>query len=133
MTTTQIIDSPLGDIRVTVTNAQKLINYNGDRWEHYSYTAWVTYQGRTLRTPYSRGTGLAHSGFDFREILTSIALDATSADMSFHDFCDEFGYDSNSIKARHIYDACDRMWHSIKRVFHGRVREFYDYAETLDN
>lgn len=40
------------------------------------------------------------------DILYSLKVDADAGSMSFIDFCDNFGYDSDSIKATDIYRAC---------------------------
>lgn len=36
---------------------------------------------------------------------------------TFEDFCGEFGYDDDSIKAKEIFEAVDKEWHSVKRFF----------------
>ena len=39
-------------------------------------------------------------------VLYSILLDGSAIDMSFHDWCGDYGYDTDSISARSTYDAC---------------------------
>lgn len=39
-------------------------------------------------------------------VLYSILLDGSAIDMSFHDWCGDYGYDTDSISARATYDAC---------------------------
>ena len=39
-------------------------------------------------------------------VLYSLLLDASGADENFHDWCDSFGYDSDSRKALATYEAC---------------------------
>lgn len=56
-----------------------------------------------------------------RSILLSTALDATSYDTAtdFEDFCGEFGYSDDSIKALKIYNACKRISKGWERVSDG--------------
>ncbi len=39
-------------------------------------------------------------------VLQCLVLDSGAMDMCFSDWCDECGYDSDSLKARNIYDTC---------------------------
>jgi len=50
------------------------------------------------------------------DILASINYEQ-EAEESFEDFCDAFGYDSDSIKASKIFDAVKKMNADLKRVF----------------
>jgi hypothetical protein len=40
------------------------------------------------------------------DLLYSLQLDCASGDRSFADWCADFGYDSDSIKALNVYQAC---------------------------
>lgn len=40
------------------------------------------------------------------DVLHSLILDASAVDENFDDWCDTFGYSSDSIKALNIYKAC---------------------------
>ena len=41
-----------------------------------------------------------------REVLSALLLDASAIDHSFPDWCAEYGYDADSMKARAMYDSC---------------------------
>lgn len=43
---------------------------------------------------------------ELEDILHSMAMDGTAADESFQDWCDNFGYDTDSLKAFNTYQAC---------------------------
>lgn len=40
------------------------------------------------------------------DVLQSLFLDASAADLNFHDWCAEYGYSDDSIKALNTYKAC---------------------------
>lgn len=50
------------------------------------------------------------------DILESLRLDASARLMSFQDWCDEFGYDQDSIKALNLYTQCSNTWDLLKRA-----------------
>lgn len=43
---------------------------------------------------------------DYDSFLESILSDSEALDMTFEDFCDEFGYDSDSRKAFKVWESC---------------------------
>jgi hypothetical protein len=45
---------------------------------------------------------------DIDDILYSLILDSQAGNETFDDFCDNFGYDNDSIKANDIYRACQK-------------------------
>lgn len=57
------------------------------------------------------------------DVLSSLLLDAEAVDMSFTDWCDTFGSDSDSIKARNTYDACCAIGQELRNLFLAAERE----------
>jgi hypothetical protein len=62
---------------------------------------------------YFTGTGLRSKKFpnkpvkpEMRDVLESLILDASAADYNFADWCSEYGYSDDSIKALNTYKAC---------------------------
>lgn len=51
------------------------------------------------------------------EVLSCLALDARAGEMSFTEFCDEFGYDDDSRRAWEMWQACRRTADRLRRVF----------------
>ena len=65
-------------------------------------------------------------------VLSSLLLDSSSAEQNFHDWCDELGYDKDSIKAQGIYNACCETLTKMRSFFTGTERQamqeiLYDY------
>jgi len=48
------------------------------------------------------------------DVLYSLILDSQAGAESFDDFCDNFGYDNDSIKANEIYKACQKNAKKVK-------------------
>lgn len=57
-----------------------------------------------------------------KDVLFSLMMDDVS-EMSFNDFCDEFGYDNDSIKALKIYEGCQRETKAYYDMFDSEERE----------
>lgn len=51
------------------------------------------------------------------DVLHSLTLDGQAADMSFHDWCADYGYDSDSIKALGIYNECCKTGRELRAMF----------------
>lgn len=64
------------------------------------------------------------------DVLYSLILDAQSGSYSFDDFCDEFGYDNDSIKAFETYKACQTNAKKVKQFIKNldeAIELFQDY------
>lgn len=56
-------------------------------------------------------------------VLYSLLNDAESAEQNFHDWCDCFGYDKDSIKAQGVYNACCEILTKMRAFFTGTERK----------
>lgn len=67
--------------------------------------------------------GAAHTSAPTKhDILYSLIMDDVS-DMNFDDFCANFGYDEDSIKALRTYEACQKQTKEFYNVFNAEERE----------
>lgn len=55
-------------------------------------------------------------------VLHSLLMDASGAEQNFHDWCDEYGYDKDSIKAQATYNACCEILAKLRGFFTGTER-----------
>lgn len=67
-----------------------------------------------------------------RDVLYSLVLDAEALDMSFDDWCETFGYDTDSRKAEATYRMCCELGHQLAAIIGhpaiSQLREaFQDY------
>lgn len=51
------------------------------------------------------------------DVLHSLILDASAADENFHDWCANFGYSNDSIKAMNTYKACLEVAQALRKHF----------------
>lgn len=55
-------------------------------------------------------------------VLYCLFSDAEACEMSYQDWCDNFGYDSDSIKALNTYRACEATGHELRKLFDFNTR-----------
>ena len=60
------------------------------------------------------------------DIIYCIVADAQCVQWnnSFEDFCSEFGYDTDSRSAERIYNACEKTYNNIQRLFNSDGFDF---------
>jgi len=56
------------------------------------------------------------------DVLECLVSDMDAGDQSFHDFCDNFGYDRDSIKALDTYRACMESGEKLRRALGGEYQ-----------
>ena len=84
-------------------------------------------KGREWHTDYY--TGLGHRS-NLRPVtpcaaapLSCLLLDASGADQNFQDWCADYGYDSDSVKALNVYTACCQTLADLRRMFSADERQ----------
>ena len=50
-------------------------------------------------------------------VISSLLMDMDGAEMSFRSWCDNYGYDNDSITAFKTYQACDKIAQDMNKVF----------------
>lgn len=56
-------------------------------------------------------------------VLSSLLMEAQSGEQNFHDWCDELGYDKDSIKDQATYNACCETLNKMRSFFTGTERQ----------
>lgn len=54
-------------------------------------------------------------------VLSSLVMDANAGYLTFYEFCMDYGYDDDSIKAKKTYDQCKENADKIKRILHNEI------------
>lgn len=116
-------------------------------WPHYLWNVVVIYKGGAWSFPYKCGLGHIEKkpGYNpdpkppYREgtiayeqwineafrpkkpnvsdIMHSILMDSEANSMSFNDWCDNFGYDTDSMKALRTYQSCCEEGEMLRKAF----------------
>lgn len=100
-----------------------------DEWKKTSnkWQVKLSYFNKEYVTDFYMGSGLASKyGVPKRpkkkDVLYSMIMDDVSG-LSFNDFCDEFGYDNDSIKALETYKVCEKETQIYYDMFDSEERE----------
>lgn len=100
-----------------------------DEWKRTSkkWQVKLIYFDKEYVTDFYMGCGLVDENGkpkkpSKKDVLFSIMMNDVSG-MSFNDFCSEFGYDNDSIKALKIYEGCQRETEAYYDMFDSEERE----------
>ena len=66
------------------------------------------------------------------DVLHCLFLDASARDMSFIDWADNYGYDTDSIRANKIYDACVENAVKLRTALSKDYVNIREYIEELE-
>lgn len=80
--------------------------YTFPDWAKQGWNITLRYQGKRAQFRfYGGGASKTPTASD---LVWAVAVDSTALTESFNDWCYEYGYDTDSIKARSTYKACQR-------------------------
>jgi hypothetical protein len=74
----------------------------------YDYLVTLKLEGRELETEYHMGPALEQDP-DAENVLSSLLLDASCGEMSFEEYCSDFGYDTDSRRHHKTWKACKKL------------------------
>jgi hypothetical protein len=66
------------------------------------------------------------------DILNSLFLDSDALEYSFEDWCDNYGYSNDSIKAEGIYKECIKTAHKLKKALGNKYSEVKAEIDALE-
>jgi hypothetical protein len=66
-------------------------------------------------------------------VLECLFLDSDAHDYSFSEWCDNCGYDNDSIKARAMYDACIEEYFKLRKALGSKYNEIKKIVEDISN
>ena len=83
------------------------------------YKCKISYQKRSGVFEYTDSVVNTTEGREpeIKDVLYCLVMEYTSGSETFQDFCDEFGYDNDSIKSLNIFKACQKNSEKMKRIF----------------
>lgn len=104
------------------------IKVDGDgprRWEHHAWTVTLSRGNEQLESPFRQG--LAHNAEPtLPEVIGCMVSDARACEGTFDEFCDGYGYDTDSRRALATYDAC----RAISAGMHRLLGDDFDAVAT---
>ena len=101
---------------------------SGKGWKRDAWNVRIASGKAFLETSYYTGLGLRSKAKNrflqdrpqkpaAADVLHSLTLDAQANDMSFQDWCGDFGYSDDSIEAFDTYRACCKIATQLRAVF----------------
>lgn len=117
------------NIKIYVQPTFKTREEAKDEWKHKAnkWQVKLVYFDKEYVTDFYMGPELVNKMGrpkkpTIKDVLYSIIMDDVS-NMNFNNFCDEFGYDNDSIKALKIYEACQKETEAYYDMFDSEERE----------
>ena len=92
---------------------------------HYRFEIRMSYNGKRCYFRYATSYNDWRNGketldeSDYMNALNCVLSDSYAAQCSFKDFCSEFGYSDDSIKALKTYKECKRSAERLNKLFSG--------------
>jgi hypothetical protein len=102
-------------IRIESEYAEANPNMGDEKWQANHYKVILKRKGKQLTTFFSMG--LAHTQEPTAEdVLNSLASDAAGIEnaRSFEDWCNHYGYDTDSRRAEKTFNVCERQAEKLK-------------------
>lgn len=87
-----------------------------DDWNCDAWRVSFAYPGKPAQE-FEFYTGLGLRAPHVADALHSLILDSSACESSFSEWCAEYGYSDDSIKARETYDACRANTDKLRQVF----------------
>lgn len=117
------------NIKIYVQTAFKTREDMNDEWKKKAnkWQVKLVYFDKEYVTDFYMGSRLVNRKGKLKkptkkDVLHSIMMDDVS-NMNFNNFCDEFGYDNDSIKALKIYEECLKETEAYYNMFDSEERE----------
>lgn len=103
-------------IKVKVTPGTTMPVSKMDDWmlSAYHYTVKLTYKGRSLTTPFFTGKAWNREP-NAADVLSSLVSDTSAGEMTFEEYCSDFGLDRDSRKAFATWKACVQVAGKMRR------------------
>lgn len=100
-------------------------DYDSKSNHHYRFEIRVSYNGKRCYFRYATSYNDWRNGketldeSDYMNALNCVLSDSYAAQDTFKDFCSEFGYSDDSIKALKTYKECKRNAERVNKLFGG--------------
>lgn len=90
---------------------------NKDNWKYNSYKCKIQYNKQFYSFNYHIGMALDTNQFTIKDIMFALLSDANFGKDTFESFCNEIGYNTDSINALSIYKQCIKTSKKLDSMF----------------
>jgi hypothetical protein len=109
------------NIKMTVSEISERPDMKWDNANHFKCR--LKNKTKSVSIYYSQGYGIKNKP-EIDSVLDSLKIDFISQDLSFKDFCSEFGYSTDSLSALKTYKLCFKNTNKVKKLFNGSLNDF---------
>ena len=129
MATTTKLSTLTKRVRIRFEDGARLDWSKQDDWQQNAngYRVTLLFQGRRYSFDFWQGVGISDDP-TVEGCLDCLLSDATAGEMSFDEFCAEFGYSTDSRRAERIWKQCVKARKRLQRLL-GCDFESFVYAE----
>lgn len=100
--------------RVTMTYDQVGVADGAPDWAKQQWNITLRHGRKRMTFPYYGGGMASDPSAD--DVVETLTLDGYALSVSFDDWCDEYGYDTDSRSAFQTYKACRRLGERFARL-----------------
>lgn len=93
--------------RITMTHDQVGVSESAPEWARQEWRVTLRRDGRRMTFPYYGGGSASDPTAD--DVVECLASDASACDVSFSEWCGDYGYDEDSRSAERTYRACRKI------------------------
>lgn len=105
---------------------------NGENWNYHRVSVVNTKTGKHTRFDF--WTSVMHpylsNRYDVLNAFRCFVDDAISGNMTFREFCGEFGYNEDSRTAEKTWKACKKSGEKLRNIYDGDI---YDLINSLED
>jgi hypothetical protein len=121
-------------LQMRVKRARSNPNMSDPAWsaDHWACTLVHPVSGNRMRVTFSMGKGHNGEPPELPEVLDCLASDAAGVDgVTFEQWCDEYGYSTDSRSAERTYRICKRQAERLQSLLGHRYEDLLFNTERL--
>jgi hypothetical protein len=109
------------NIKMTVSEISSRPDLKWDNANHFKCK--LKNKNKSITIYYSQGYGIPNDP-DTQSVLNALLLDFWSHDMSFSEYCSNYGYSEDSLSALKTFKLCAKNSLKVKKLFNGSLNDF---------
>lgn len=99
--------------RITMRANQVGVSANAPEWAQQEWKVTLRHNGKRMAFPYYGGG--AASDPVASDVVESLSLDSYALEVSFDEWCADYGYDTDSRNAERTYRACRKLGERFRK------------------
>jgi len=105
----------------------------GNNWNNHMITVTNTETDQKITFEFwaSNAHPVLNTEYDILNAFYCFVSDAIAGSYTFEEFCNEFGYDSDSRQAEKIYRKCKKQLEKLKKIYDGDIYELINELQKV--